>query len=667
MRVRRVILTILLIISFLPAFSQEKYSVGLFAARNTKTLAESLTKDINSDEEKVLAIHYWITHHIKYDVKQALTFGFEPVDTRRILRRRKAVCTGYSELFNELCAYVGIKSVSISGYSKDVSVDLGNKFYLAEHMWNAVQLNGQWTLVDATWDAGCIKYYKRPLGRRLLHYVTFGKTRDIIYKPHFKFAPKEMYFRKPGTFFKTDHFAFNPTWQMLPVTQPIQQFEQDSSAYYLRFDESNPFIPGKFIALQDDYARLSDEDKYIENGLEGNEFNKKSNYDVAVSWWLLAKRDAENLDLASKDTFQQLRICDSVLFKLKKYDQHIKLSDSLLTVEKKELMDINNRKKEIFKTSHAKIKSSISKVLSGYRGNKKAHQRARDAMRRSAKSINKRQGRTISDDSFYDTKYIYNPTNTDSAKLPPQISLLNDSAKLLTSQLQQYYIYLDELGKTLTESLTKNISGRDIFGGMKGRKTTGLLDSCISNRIGFFDDLDYPVIIARNKLVYNQLRMDSALFLHDTSFVRYYYYKCQVANRLVSRIYIMHNSKIMLLKQLKRALVNSDDVTAQYEETKEFIFALTDEHLKQLSKHANVDDEFFNASAQLTGLLMKEKKALDFENYIEKGNSLGRSRYINRRDSAMKSVNRKLNSTVRKLQTAVQAHKTKYTKLKKST
>ena len=52
-----------------------------------------------------------------------------------------AVCEGYAKLFEYLCYCYGINCTTVSGLAKG-----------GDHMWNAVKLNGSWTMVDVTWD-----------------------------------------------------------------------------------------------------------------------------------------------------------------------------------------------------------------------------------------------------------------------------------------------------------------------------------------------------------------------------------------------------------------------------------------------------------------------------------------------------------------------------------
>lgn len=58
----------------------------------------------------------------------------------------RAVCEGYAKAFELLCGYVGIPCLPVGGSAKDAD---GNSQL---HMWNKVQLDGEWYNVDCTWD-----------------------------------------------------------------------------------------------------------------------------------------------------------------------------------------------------------------------------------------------------------------------------------------------------------------------------------------------------------------------------------------------------------------------------------------------------------------------------------------------------------------------------------
>ena len=76
----------------------------------------------------------------------------------------KAVCEGYSKLFQHLCYQTGINATQISG-----TADGGG------HMWNAVNLDGDWYETDVTWGDG---------GNDLVYYEHFNLTHDQMAKDH---------------------------------------------------------------------------------------------------------------------------------------------------------------------------------------------------------------------------------------------------------------------------------------------------------------------------------------------------------------------------------------------------------------------------------------------------------------------------------------------------
>lgn len=62
-----------------------------------------------------------------------------------------AVCDGYSKAFQLLCGRAGIECVSVQGYSRTFSEENGLPPDTG-HVWNCVNLGGNWCYVDVTWD-----------------------------------------------------------------------------------------------------------------------------------------------------------------------------------------------------------------------------------------------------------------------------------------------------------------------------------------------------------------------------------------------------------------------------------------------------------------------------------------------------------------------------------
>ena len=70
-----------------------------------------------------------------------------------VLQRKVAVCDGYARLFTTLCDYAGIRSAIIVGYARAGTNKPAKRFGI-NHYWNAVMIDGNWYLLDATWASG---------------------------------------------------------------------------------------------------------------------------------------------------------------------------------------------------------------------------------------------------------------------------------------------------------------------------------------------------------------------------------------------------------------------------------------------------------------------------------------------------------------------------------
>lgn len=88
-------------------------------------------------------VHNYIVDNCEYDHESAASDN--PSDNTGnvygALIEGKAVCEGYSRAFQLLCKELGLECVNIYGTSKDEN-----------HMWNCIQIEGEWYHVDVTWD-----------------------------------------------------------------------------------------------------------------------------------------------------------------------------------------------------------------------------------------------------------------------------------------------------------------------------------------------------------------------------------------------------------------------------------------------------------------------------------------------------------------------------------
>jgi hypothetical protein len=187
--------------------------------KNLAILAHQLADPYSQQLLKARAIFRWITENIQYDYKLYNKYyykGKEPKtykcredgnceakrivwETRyinKVLKRKKAVCQGYSMLFKKMCDIVGLRSEIITGYVRTDHNQVGTPGTL-NHVWNAVWIDSSYYLLDATWAAGgCSKDDNGKL-------FPFQKRYD------------DYYWLTPANDFARNHFPENNKWVLL--------------------------------------------------------------------------------------------------------------------------------------------------------------------------------------------------------------------------------------------------------------------------------------------------------------------------------------------------------------------------------------------------------------------------------------------------------------------
>jgi transglutaminase/protease-like cytokinesis protein 3 len=175
--------------------------IPVTAERSTKSLAKYLVKGAKTETQLAYAIFYWLTQNIAYDTQGFLTGNQGDLSPSGVLHNRKAICSGYSALFVELAKQVSLEAVEISGVTK--SYTFFRKGTLGKHSWNAIKINGQWRLLDATWGAG--------------YMTNNGKFKKELDNFHF-FTPPEHFISR--------HFPENSQWQLLNPTISKKEFKR---------------------------------------------------------------------------------------------------------------------------------------------------------------------------------------------------------------------------------------------------------------------------------------------------------------------------------------------------------------------------------------------------------------------------------------------------------
>lgn len=144
-----------------------------------KLLSHELTARYTSETEKARAIFIWVTDNIAYDIKSANNpKKFRPFTCKsgdncdikfsrweeefldKVIRKKQAVCEGYSRLFKKLSDYAGLRTDVIQGYIKNEPHHIG-KMGILDHAWNGILLDGNIIILTLPGRPGVAKKTKR--------------------------------------------------------------------------------------------------------------------------------------------------------------------------------------------------------------------------------------------------------------------------------------------------------------------------------------------------------------------------------------------------------------------------------------------------------------------------------------------------------------------------
>jgi hypothetical protein len=165
----------------------------------------------HNDWERARGAYDWVAYNIAYD---ALSFyqGDIPAsdgDANQVFANRLGVCGGYSALFSNITAGLGLNPrllsglVPYGGFSGNAYVATnvnGNAF--GPHAWNAVLIDGYWHFMDSTWGAG---------------YVTASSN--------FVFSYTSEWFDMDPRLFVLDHFPSDVNWLLMSTNLTLSSWE----------------------------------------------------------------------------------------------------------------------------------------------------------------------------------------------------------------------------------------------------------------------------------------------------------------------------------------------------------------------------------------------------------------------------------------------------------
>ncbi len=145
---------------------------------SAEEMAEYISRDFTTEEDKVRAIYTWLIENVAYDPEEYKKFSYSFANYRernekeekmrqkiiqRTLQKGVAVCEGYAMVFERLCELMGISNYLVRGDTKTNFSDIGRAFN-TNHMWNVAVIDGEPHLFDPTWGAGRYtdKFIKEP-------------------------------------------------------------------------------------------------------------------------------------------------------------------------------------------------------------------------------------------------------------------------------------------------------------------------------------------------------------------------------------------------------------------------------------------------------------------------------------------------------------------------
>lgn len=107
--------------------------------------AKELTKNASTDMEKFMLIHEYVVSNVQYDYSKARTVqtGYIP-SVQETFVTNTGICYDYASLMASMLRSIDVPTKLVKGYRADSNV---------YHAWNEVYVDGEWKVIDATYDA----------------------------------------------------------------------------------------------------------------------------------------------------------------------------------------------------------------------------------------------------------------------------------------------------------------------------------------------------------------------------------------------------------------------------------------------------------------------------------------------------------------------------------
>jgi hypothetical protein len=132
-------------------------SLGSLDSMSMGTINNVVSNKFEDKIDKARAIYYWIANNITYDIKAARSNSIMKNSPTEVLLYRKAVGAGFASLFQDMCSSADIRCLTVNGFVKHNTEQIGEKGTEINHSWAVVQLGQSpetWFYVDPAWGSG---------------------------------------------------------------------------------------------------------------------------------------------------------------------------------------------------------------------------------------------------------------------------------------------------------------------------------------------------------------------------------------------------------------------------------------------------------------------------------------------------------------------------------
>ena len=132
-------------------------SLGALDSMSMGTINNVVSKKFEDKIDRARAIYDWIATNITYDIKAARSNSTTKNTPTEVLLYRKATGFGFAGLFQDMCSSADIRCLTVNGFVKHNTEQIGEKSAEINHSWAVVQLGlspETWYYVDPAWGSG---------------------------------------------------------------------------------------------------------------------------------------------------------------------------------------------------------------------------------------------------------------------------------------------------------------------------------------------------------------------------------------------------------------------------------------------------------------------------------------------------------------------------------